>query len=166
MIVTPLWTTVSSARVRSQLPPRSAARSTITDPGAMASTISVVINFGAGFPGINAVVTMTSLAAVEVLVLGFGVASLVFGILSLERQFDELGAHALDLLLHRRADVVGLDLGAEPPGGGDRLQSGHTGTDDEDACGRDGAGGGHEHREHAWQRGGGEQHTFVARDRC
>ena len=35
-IVTPLWTTTSSGRVSSQLPPRSAARSTITDPGAIA----------------------------------------------------------------------------------------------------------------------------------
>ncbi len=37
MIVTPSSTIVSSARVNSQFPPRSAARSTITEPGAMPS---------------------------------------------------------------------------------------------------------------------------------
>ena len=63
MIVTPLWTTISSGLVSSQLPPRSAARSTITDPGAIASTISVVTRIGARLPGISAVVMTTSLPA-------------------------------------------------------------------------------------------------------
>jgi hypothetical protein len=44
----------------SQLPPFSAARSTMTDPFLIESTISLVINFGAGFPGIKAVVTIIS----------------------------------------------------------------------------------------------------------
>ncbi len=50
----------SLGTVTSQLPPCSAARSTITLPGRIDSTISRVINFGAGFPGINAVVMMMS----------------------------------------------------------------------------------------------------------
>ena len=44
----------------SQLPPASAAKSTITDPGFMAATISSVINVGAGRPGISAVVITMS----------------------------------------------------------------------------------------------------------
>ncbi|SRN41827.1 Uncharacterised protein [Shigella flexneri] len=44
----------------SQLPPFWAARSTITLPAFMESTISRVISFGAGLPGISAVVTMIS----------------------------------------------------------------------------------------------------------
>ena len=43
--------TVSPGRVSSQLPPRSAAISTITDPGAMRATISRVIRIGAFLPG-------------------------------------------------------------------------------------------------------------------
>ena len=35
----------------------------MTEPGAIASTISVVRSIGAGFPGISAVVMTTSLAA-------------------------------------------------------------------------------------------------------
>jgi hypothetical protein len=38
------------------LPPRSAARSTITEPGFMLSTIARVTSFGAGRPGMSAVV--------------------------------------------------------------------------------------------------------------
>ena len=120
------WTTISSGRVSSQLPPRSAARSTTTEPGCIASTISVVIRIGARLPGISAVVMTTSLrgddlehhlalAAVERLVLGLGVAALVLGVGRLERQLDEPRAEALDLFLDRRPHVVGLDLGAEPP---------------------------------------------------
>ena len=42
---------VSPGRVSSQLPPRSAAISTITEPGAMALTISAVIRIGAFLAG-------------------------------------------------------------------------------------------------------------------
>ena len=62
-IVTPCATTISSALVSSQLPPRSAARSTITEPGAMAFTISPVTSTGDRLPGIAAVVMTTSLPA-------------------------------------------------------------------------------------------------------
>ena len=60
MMVTPCRTTTSPGSVSSQLPPCSAARSTITLPGRMDCTMSAVISFGAGLPGISAVVMMMS----------------------------------------------------------------------------------------------------------
>ena len=59
-IVTPLSTISSPGRVSSQLPPVSAARSTITEPARIARTASAVISFGAGRPGIAAVVITAS----------------------------------------------------------------------------------------------------------
>lgn len=53
-------TNLSFYFVYSQLPPYSEAKSTIIEPGFMESTICFKINFGAGFPGINAVVIMIS----------------------------------------------------------------------------------------------------------
>jgi len=46
--------------VYSQLPPYSEAKSTMTDPGFIESTIYFKINLGAGLPGIKAVVTIIS----------------------------------------------------------------------------------------------------------
>jgi hypothetical protein len=60
MIVTPCLTTTSLGTVNSQLPPCSAAMSTMTLPGFMDLTMSALINRGAGRPGINAVVMMMS----------------------------------------------------------------------------------------------------------
>src|SRR3954467_12801271 len=51
---------VSPGLVSSQLPPASAARSMITEPGFIACTASAGISFGAGRPGTSAVVTITS----------------------------------------------------------------------------------------------------------
>ena len=62
-MVTPSRTTAWSGTVSSQLPPCSAAMSTITLPGFMLRTISAVISFGAGLPGISAVVMMMSTSA-------------------------------------------------------------------------------------------------------
>ena len=64
-IVTPLgvwW--ISPGLVASQLPPASAARSTITEPWPMLATASAVISFGAGRPGTSAVVMTTSERAI------------------------------------------------------------------------------------------------------
>ena len=58
--LTLLWTTIWSFIVTSQFPPAYAAKSTITLPGLIDSTIALVISFGAGFPGINAVVITIS----------------------------------------------------------------------------------------------------------
>ena len=59
-MVTPCLTTALPGSVNSQLPPCSAAMSTITLPGFMLCTISAVISLGAGLPGISAVVMMMS----------------------------------------------------------------------------------------------------------
>src|SRR5439155_23649938 len=45
-------------------------------------------------------------------------------LLRLQRQLDEAGAQALDLVLDGGTDIVGLDDGPQPAGGGDRLQAG------------------------------------------
>ncbi len=60
MMVTPWRTTAWPGSVSSQLPPCSAAMSTMTLPGFMLLTISAVMSFGAGLPGISAVVMMMS----------------------------------------------------------------------------------------------------------
>ena len=61
--LTPPTSTVLPGRLGSTLPPCSAARSTTTEPGLMASTISAVIRTGALAPCTWAVVITTSLAA-------------------------------------------------------------------------------------------------------
>ena len=61
MIFTPLSVTNNSpGLVSSQLPPVAAAKSTMTEPDFMLSTISLVISLGAGLPGMAAVVMMMS----------------------------------------------------------------------------------------------------------
>ena len=60
MTVTPPESTISPGFVSSQLPPVSAARSTITDPGRMRATADAGISLGAGRPGIAAVVITRS----------------------------------------------------------------------------------------------------------
>ena len=60
-------TTSSPGSVSSQLPPVSAARSTITEPGRIARTAAAVTSFGAGRPGIAAVVMTTSNSGIRCL---------------------------------------------------------------------------------------------------
>ena len=60
-MTTPPCSTVCPGRVSSQLPPVSAARSTITLPGFIPATIAAVTIFGAGRPGTAAVHTTTSI---------------------------------------------------------------------------------------------------------
>ncbi len=57
---TPCLTTVLLSSDSGQLPPCDTARSTITEPGFMALTVSSEISTGAGRPGISAVVMMMS----------------------------------------------------------------------------------------------------------
>ena len=54
------WLTTSPGTVVSTLPPASAARSTVTEPGRMLSTMSRVTSTGARLPGTSAVVMMMS----------------------------------------------------------------------------------------------------------
>jgi hypothetical protein len=60
MMMTPCFTTTLPGSVSSQLPPCSAAMSTMTLPGFIERTISAVMSFGAGLPGMSAVVMMMS----------------------------------------------------------------------------------------------------------
>ena len=59
-MVTPSRSTISPGSVGSQLPPASAARSTITEPGRIARDGAAGISLGAGRPGMSAVVITTS----------------------------------------------------------------------------------------------------------
>ena len=77
---------------------------------------------------------------------------------------DRLGAEALDLLLGGGADVGRRDHRAQPPGGGDRLETGDADAHDEDARRADRAGSSHHHREGAAVFGGGVEHRLVARE--
>ena len=60
IILTPLWLYNSPGLVNSQFPPVSAAKSTIMDPCFIFSTNSFERSFGAGLPGIKAVVIIIS----------------------------------------------------------------------------------------------------------
>src|SRR4051795_2313943 len=60
ILTPPSVVNLSPGRVSSQLPPASAARSTITEPGFMSATADAGMSFGAGRPGTSAVVTITS----------------------------------------------------------------------------------------------------------
>src|SRR5919201_3661171 len=63
-IVTPSRSTSEPGSVSSQLPPASAARSTITEPGRIPATAAAGIRVGAGRPGASAVVITTSYSGV------------------------------------------------------------------------------------------------------
>ncbi|MNF78113.1 hypothetical protein D3C84_602820 [compost metagenome] len=84
--------------------------------------------------------------------------------IGLERHVDELGAEGLDLFLHRRTHVRGLDHRAQALGRGDGLQARHAGAEDQDARGLHGAGGSHQHRHEARIVVRGQQHGLVAGD--
>ena len=152
MIVTPCLTTTLPGSVSSQLPPCSAARSTITLPGFIDCTISAVISFGAGLPGISAVVMMMStslrllgvhlaLGLLEALAHHLGVAAAA-GAFLLVVDLHELAAQRHHLVGHFGAGVVGAHDGAQADGGADRRQAGDAGAGDEDLGRRNLAGGG------------------------
>ncbi|MDQ7087573.1 MAG: hypothetical protein Q9Q13_06825 [Acidobacteriota bacterium] len=104
-----------------------------------------------------------ALPAVEFFTEFLGVTALVFGGGGLQLQLDELPTEALHLFLDRGADIVGMDHCAQALGGGDRLESGDAGADDEDMGRREGAGRGHFHGEQPGQGVGRQQHRLVAR---
>ena len=118
--------------VHAQLPPFSAARSTITDPRFMLFTISSVMRTGAGLLGMSAVVMMMSTsracaanisisALMKAGLISLRVAAAALAVL-VDVELDELGAHALDLILHRRAGVEGAHDGAQAAGRADGRQ--------------------------------------------
>src|SRR2546423_575931 len=61
MMITPCFVTTLPGSVSSQLPPCSAAMSTMTLPGFIDCTMSAVMSFGAGLPGISAAEMMRCL---------------------------------------------------------------------------------------------------------
>ena len=174
-MLTPFTTTVSPGLQSSQLPPCSAARSTTTEPGFIPCTMSAVMRIGARRPGISAVVMTASdlamwrlqhLGLLLLLFLGdlFRVAAL--GLRVLEAfDLDELGAQALHLLFDRFANVERFDHRTEASRGGDGLEPGHTGAEDQHLGRRNGASRGHQHREELGDRRRGEQNGVVARPR-
>ena len=138
----------------------------------MPRTASAVISSGAGRPGIAAVVTMMSclaafsvegVAHLRVLLVGQrpGVAALALGVGD-EVEFQRPAAERGDLLPGGAADVEAGDDRAEALGGGDRLQAGDAGAEDEDLGRRHGAGGGGHHPEEAARLAGGDQRRRVA----
>ena len=157
----------------STLPPVSAARSTTTEPGlhlldhrAGHQHRRLPARDGGG--GDQRVgggdVRRQQLALPGRAVLGH-LAGVAAGALErLELEVDRLGAHRPDLLGGGGADVVRLDDGAEPLGGGDRLQPGDAGAEHDDLGRLDGAGGGHVQREEAAQQPGGDDRAAVAGD--
>ena len=179
MIVTPCLTTSLPASVPSTLPPVSAAMSTMTLPGFMEATIASVTSFGAGRPGIRAVVMTKSAsltrsaisAAWRRLVVvahlagvaagGLGVRLLLLGHLDL----DEDAAQALDLLLDDRPHVGRLDHRAEAPRGADRHQPRHAGAHDDPSRRPDGARGGGQQRHELRQPLGGDAGRPCSRRR-
>ena len=80
-------------------------------------------------------------------------------------EVEPVRAEALDLLAHDGTDVEAGRHGAEPARRRDRLQPGDAGADHEHLRGRDGARGGHQHREEARQMLRREERRLVAADR-
>ena len=177
MTVTPFSVTiVSSGTVRSQLPPRSAARSTITEPGFIAC-------YHVGRPqlrrrpagdqggGDDDVDLRRELAELGELLLaelgarGRGIAAGGGPVLRLlELEEDELRAHGLDLLGHLGAHVEGIGDGAERGRGADGGQPGDAGADHQHLGRRHLAGGRDLAGEEAAEVVAGLDHGAVAGD--
>jgi len=74
---------------------------------------------------------------------------------------NEAGTEALYLLSYFGSDVVCRDNGPEPFGRGDRLETGDTGTENEQLHGWNGACRRGEHREESRRGRGGQEHSVV-----
>ena len=96
------------------------------------------------------------------LFLGRQLAGVAAGTVGGNAGIDELGTERLDLLTGCGTDVVGFDHGAQATTGGDRLQAGNAGADDQHAGRTDGAGSGGQHREELGTAGGSDQAALVA----
>ena len=146
----------------------------MTLPGFMLFTISAVMSFGAGLPGISAVVMMMSdvpgllgvhlaLGLLEALAHHLGVAAAA-GAFFLVVDLDELAAQRHDLVGDLGARVVGAHDGAQVGGRADGGQAGDAGAGDEDLGRRNLAGGGDLAVEEAAEGVGGLDHGAVAAD--
>ena len=146
----------------------------MTAPGFMLATISRLISFGAGRPGISAVV-MTMILVLDVIGDQLGLLLLVLGrhrlgvagsrlrlleLFVLDR--DELGAERGDLLLGGGSHVGCRNDGAEPAGGCDGLEAGDADAHDEALAGGHGARCRHHHRHGLAEHRGGVDDGLVA----
>ena len=118
---------------------------------------------GSTVKGAEIVLKVLPLLGLAILRELLGVPARVLGVPAEVGHVDEGGPEALDLLLGGRADVVGLDLGAQASGGGDGLQACHTGPQDHDLGRRDGPRGGGEHGEELADGVGAQEDRLVPR---
>ena len=88
------------------------------------------------------------------------------GLLAADAELEEGGAEALDLLLDNGPRVERRDDGAEPAGGGNRLQTRDARSQYEHLRGGNRAGSSHEQGEEARQPLRGDERGLVARDRA
>jgi hypothetical protein len=105
------------------------------------------------------------LLAIELLAHRLRVPALVLRARRFHVQHDEPRAETLDLLLHRRANVVPADDRAQPTRRRDRLQSRDARADHQHTRWRNRSRCRHQHRKHAGQGIGRDQHRLIARDR-
>ena len=174
MMVTPCFTTTSPGSVSSQLPPCSAAMSTMTLPGFMRLHHLGGDQLRRRLAGdqrggdddvdfLGLLGEHLALGLLEALAHHLGVAAAA-GAFFLVVDLDELAAQRLDLVGHFGARVVGAHDGAQAGGGADRGQAGDAGADDEDLGRRHLARGGDLAGEEAAEGVGGLDHGAVAGD--
>ena len=175
--VTPFSVTiVSSGTVRSQLPPRSAARSTITEPGFIACDHvgrpqlrrRPAGDQGGGDDDVDLRRELAELGELLLAELGAGGRGIAAGggpvLRLLELEEDELSAHGFDLLGHLRPDIEGIGHGAEAGRRTDGGQSGDAGAHHQHLGRRHLAGGGDLAGEEAAEVVAGLDHGAVAGD--
>ena len=177
MTVTPLSVTiVSSGTVRSQLPPRSAARSTITEPGFIACDHvgrpqlrrRPARDQGGGDDDVDLrreLAELGELLLAERGARGRGIAAGGGTVLRLlEGEEDELRAHRLDLLGDFRPHVEGIGDGPQAGRRADRGEPGHAGSHHQHLGRRHLAGGGDLTGEEAAEMVAGLDHGAVTGD--
>src|SRR5436305_1254861 len=129
-IVTPSRTATSPGTVSSQLPPVSAARSTITDPGRIAATAAAGIRRGAARPrcgrdhGVEVADSRLERGLLRLLFFRTQLARVAaLGLRAADPEVEPRRTEALDLLAHDRPNVEARHDCAEPARGRDRLQA-------------------------------------------
>ncbi len=166
--------TISSGTVSAQLPPASAAISTMTLPGRIAATAASLMRTGARRPGTSAVVMTTSFApicstihcALPLLLFGrkfFGVTACGLRVFA-EIELEKLRAERLHLLFNDRSNVVTADDRAQAARRCDRLQSGNAGAEHQHLCRRYRSGRRREHRKKLRQVCRGQKHGLITGD--
>src|SRR5204862_4841454 len=107
------------------------------------------------------VVNQLFLAADVALAQFLGVAPGVLRVLDVHIELDELRAEAFYLLFDDRTGIERLDDGTDAPRRRDRLESGDSGTDNENPRRSHGSGASHHHREEILQLEYIKQHQLI-----